>query len=122
VPAWSPDGRWIALFAIGAKRFTNVELVPATGGVMRPISFLANAYANTLAWSPDGTFILFDVAAHRGRRARACRFASTHAAVPRGFVPRPVHGAQTSGDAYARAFARRSARARNTPGCAKSTG
>ena len=59
-PAWSPDGRWIALFAIGAKRFTNVELVPAAGGVMRPISFLANAYANTLAWSPDGTFILFD--------------------------------------------------------------
>lgn len=60
VPAWSPDGKWIALFAIGAKMFTNVEIVPAAGGVPRPVSFLANVYANSLAWSPDGTFILFD--------------------------------------------------------------
>jgi dipeptidyl aminopeptidase/acylaminoacyl peptidase len=58
-PVWSPDGRWIALFAIGAKRFTNVEVVPASGGVTRPVSFLANAYANSIAWSPDGTYILY---------------------------------------------------------------
>jgi Tol biopolymer transport system component len=58
-PVWSPDGRWLALFAIGAKRFTNVELVPTAGGVLRPATFLANAYASSLAWSPDGTFLLF---------------------------------------------------------------
>ncbi len=58
-PVWSPDGRWIAVFAIGAKRFTNVELAPAAGGVMRPATFLANAFADAIAWSPDGTFILF---------------------------------------------------------------
>jgi tricorn protease len=58
-PVWSPDGRWIALFAIGAKRFTNVEVVPVSGGVTRPVSFLANAYANSIAWSPDGTYILY---------------------------------------------------------------
>lgn len=58
-PVWSPDGKWIAVFAIGAKRFTNVELVPLAGGVMRPATFLANAGANSLAWSSDGTFILF---------------------------------------------------------------
>ncbi|HEX5069274.1 MAG TPA: S41 family peptidase [Vicinamibacterales bacterium] len=59
-PVWSPNGRWIALFAIGTKRFTNVQLVPAAGGVAQPVSFLANAYANSLAWSPDGSFLLFD--------------------------------------------------------------
>jgi C-terminal processing protease CtpA/Prc/Tol biopolymer transport system component len=55
----SIDGKWIAVFAIGAKRFTNVELVPMAGGVMRPATFLANASASSIAWSPDGTFLLF---------------------------------------------------------------
>ncbi len=59
-PAWSPDGRWIALFAIGTKAFTNVELVPAVGGTRVPVSFLANAFANSIAWSADGTYLLFD--------------------------------------------------------------
>lgn len=63
-PMFSPDGRWIALFAIGEKQFSNVNLVPfaadATPKVMQPVSFLANVYANTIAWSHDGTFLLFD--------------------------------------------------------------
>jgi len=61
-PVWSPDGKWIALFAIGSKSFTNVNLVPvaSTGGPLRPISFLANVYANTIAWSPDGRTVYFD--------------------------------------------------------------
>lgn len=58
-PAWSPDGKWIALFAVGAKAFTNVELVALAGGPPRPVSFLANANARSLAWSPDGTYVLF---------------------------------------------------------------
>jgi C-terminal processing protease CtpA/Prc/Tol biopolymer transport system component len=63
-PRWSPDGRWIALFAIGEKQFTNVHLVPfaadATPKVMQPVSFLANVYANSIAWGHDGTYLLFD--------------------------------------------------------------
>ncbi|TAK13276.1 MAG: peptidase S41 [Acidobacteria bacterium] len=63
-PMISPDGRWIALFAIGEKQFTNVSLVPlaadATPKVLQPVSFLANAYANTIAWGRDGSFLLFD--------------------------------------------------------------
>ena len=43
------------------RRFTNVELVPARRRrPAAPVSFLANAYANTIAWSPDGTYLLFD--------------------------------------------------------------
>jgi len=60
-PAWSPDGAWIAVFAIGSKAFTNVELVPlAGGGPPRPISFLANVFAGSIAWGRDGTYLLFD--------------------------------------------------------------
>ncbi len=59
-PVWSPDGRWIALFAIGVKSFTNVELVPLDGGVRRPVSFLSNVYTNAIAWGRDGTYLLFD--------------------------------------------------------------
>jgi Tol biopolymer transport system component/C-terminal processing protease CtpA/Prc len=59
-PAWSPDGRWLAVFAIGTKAFTNVEIVPAEGGTLVPVSFLANTDANSMAWSADGTYLLFD--------------------------------------------------------------
>jgi tricorn protease len=58
--AWSPDGRWIAFFSAGTRGFTNVSVVPTAGGDARPVSFLANANANGVAWAPDGTFLLFD--------------------------------------------------------------
>src|SRR5262249_21213413 len=58
--AWSPDGRWIAFLDAGARGFTNVRVVPAAGGDAKPVSFLANGNATGVAWSPDGTFLLFD--------------------------------------------------------------
>ncbi|HYP25316.1 MAG TPA: S41 family peptidase [Blastocatellia bacterium] len=57
---WSPDSRWIAFMSVSGKQFKNVHVVPASGGAARPVSFLANAFSNTLSWSPDGTYILFD--------------------------------------------------------------
>jgi len=58
--AWSPDGRWLAFRAVSGKGFTNVHVVPASGGESRPASGLANVFSNTVSWSPDGKFILFD--------------------------------------------------------------
>ena len=59
--AWSPDGRWIAyLPSAGNKQFTNVHVVSATGGPSRQVSWLANSFANSVSWSPDGTYLLFD--------------------------------------------------------------
>ena len=58
--AWSPDGKWVAFLNAGARGFTNVSLVPAAGGEVKPVSFLANGNASGVAWSPDGTFLLFD--------------------------------------------------------------
>ncbi len=57
---WSPDGQWLGLFTIGQKMFKNVELVPVAGGARRAVSYLANTFADALAWSPDGTFLLFN--------------------------------------------------------------
>jgi Tol biopolymer transport system component len=58
--AWSPDSRWIAFMSSGEKTFKNAHLVPLAGGQASPISFLANVFNNTVSWSPDGKYILFD--------------------------------------------------------------
>ena len=59
---WSPDGRWLAYMPIGQKLFRNVHVaaVEPGGPPPRPLSFLANAGSNTVSWSPDGTYLLFD--------------------------------------------------------------
>jgi Tol biopolymer transport system component/C-terminal processing protease CtpA/Prc len=59
---WSPDNKWIAFLSYSpeTRSYTNAWVVPAAGGEARPVSFLANSNSSTLAWSPDGTFLLFD--------------------------------------------------------------
>lgn len=57
---WSPDGRWLAYAAYGAKTFRNVSVVPLTGGGGKPVSFLGNTFGGNLSWSPDGTYLLFN--------------------------------------------------------------
>src|SRR5215207_355412 len=59
--AFSPDGKWIAYMPVGQKLFRNVHVAQVEGdGRGRPVSFLANSGSNTVSWSTDGTFILFD--------------------------------------------------------------
>lgn len=57
---WSPDGRWLAFTPTGARNLTNVSVVPAAGGAARAVSFVGNTNTNTISWSPDGKFLLFD--------------------------------------------------------------
>ncbi|HEX8354027.1 MAG TPA: hypothetical protein VF611_14060, partial [Pyrinomonadaceae bacterium] len=58
---FSPDGKWVAFMPVGQKLFRNVYVAAVEGdGKARPVSFLANGGSNTVSWSPDGTFILFD--------------------------------------------------------------
>src|ERR1041384_4200033 len=59
---WSPDSKWIAYMPVGEKLFKNAYVVSASGGEGKQISFVANGGSKTIAWSPDGTFILFDTA------------------------------------------------------------
>ena len=80
------------------------------------MSFLSNANGGSIAWSPDGTYLLFDTsqrteeAAGRARRSRAA-----HAALPRRSVPRslsPARRAPARRPSRRRARGRRSATAR----------
>lgn len=57
---WSPDSKWIAYMPVGDKLFKNAFVVAAAGGESHAVSFLANVGSNTISWSPDGTFLLFD--------------------------------------------------------------
>lgn len=71
--AWSPDGRWLAYFATDTRLFTNVHVVAADGS--RPaqrISQLANSFAGSLAWAPDGTALYFDTQ-HRTENGQIAR-------------------------------------------------
>lgn len=57
---WSPDNRWIAYLTGGTKGFTNVQAAAIDGSADRAISFLANSFAGTVAWSRDGKTVWFD--------------------------------------------------------------
>jgi Tol biopolymer transport system component/C-terminal processing protease CtpA/Prc len=63
--AWSPDSRFIAYLSTGARSFSNVFIAPiqATASTKdragRQVSFLANTFAGSIAWSPDGTYLMY---------------------------------------------------------------
>ena len=59
---WSSDSKWVAFLAATARQISNVFVVPVSGGAARQASFLANVFGRSMAWSPDGTFLLFDTA------------------------------------------------------------
>ncbi len=57
--AWSPDGRQIAYLDKAHGVFSNVFVAPAAGGKPLQLSYLANASAGGLVWSPNAKFLLF---------------------------------------------------------------
>jgi len=57
---WSPDSKWIAYVPIAENQFKNVNVVSIDGSASGSASYLANVFNNTISWSPDGAYILFD--------------------------------------------------------------
>src|SRR5450432_747634 len=57
---WSPDGKWIAYTSTEDRGLRNVYVVPSGGGAARPLTFLSNGNVNSIEWSPDGKFLLFE--------------------------------------------------------------
>jgi Tol biopolymer transport system component/C-terminal processing protease CtpA/Prc len=57
---WSPDGKWIAYVPVAENQFKNVNVVAVDGSASGPASYLANVFNNTVSWSPDGAYVLFD--------------------------------------------------------------
>ena len=109
--AWSPDSKWIVYADAGAQTLRNLYVVRASGGAGREISFLANTNVNSIQWSPDGDFVLYET----GQRTETPQVARIDL-VPRqpNFVeekfddlfkpepPRQGRGANTSGNANVR--------------------
>lgn len=59
VITWSPDGKWVGYLSDDADQFQNPHVVPAAGGEAHAVAFLPNVFGGSLAWSPDGTYLLF---------------------------------------------------------------
>ena len=57
---WSPDGKWLAYLPVAENQFKNVHVVSVEGGNGGPASYLANVFSNSISWSPDGAYVLFD--------------------------------------------------------------
>jgi Tol biopolymer transport system component/C-terminal processing protease CtpA/Prc len=56
---WSPDGKWLAYPSGGQGPFANPYVVSLNGGDAKPVGFLADGNMSPIAWSPDGTYLLF---------------------------------------------------------------
>ncbi len=59
--AWSPDSRSIAFTTVGGRGFTNVSVATVDDGPSsaKPVTFLANTFGGSVAWSPDATYLVF---------------------------------------------------------------
>ena len=70
--AFSPDNQWIAYLSASNRMFTNAWIAPAKGGTAQQVSFIGNVNGDSLAWSPDGTFLTFTTGqrTERGQVAR----------------------------------------------------
>jgi Tol biopolymer transport system component len=57
-PAWSPDGKWIAIAALHAGE-PRLFKIPEAGG---PAVAITDEYALDPAWSPSGSFLVYTAA------------------------------------------------------------
>jgi Tol biopolymer transport system component len=77
-PAWSPDGRTLAISRQLSATVWGVFLVPARGGTARPLLHDDGQQLNP-AWSPDGSEIAFAHRAASGRwQIETARVDGTH--------------------------------------------
>lgn len=60
---WSPDGNWIAMVRrdLTVERGDQLWLMRSDGSEPRPLTDAPNRAHGSLAWSPDGRYLLYDV-------------------------------------------------------------
>ncbi|HUB77951.1 MAG TPA: S41 family peptidase [Bryobacteraceae bacterium] len=58
--AWAPDDQWLAFVAADDHGLRNIYVAGAAGGEKHQVSFLANSNTNSVDWSPDGKFLIFE--------------------------------------------------------------
>ena len=58
--AWAPDNQWLAFVAADDHGLRNIYVAGAAGGEKHQVTFLANSNTNSVEWSPDGKFLIFE--------------------------------------------------------------
>ncbi len=62
---WSPDSQWLAFIATDTNFFNNVYVQHREADVPKQLTFLSNIGTDSILWSPDGNFILFNTGQYR---------------------------------------------------------
>jgi Tol biopolymer transport system component len=79
LPAFSPDGKWLAFLRDRSHRAGDIYVMPAAGGEPRRLTE-ENLYIAGLAWTPDSREIVFS--SPRGGLRRLWRIAATPGSKP----------------------------------------
>ncbi len=62
---WSPDSQWIAFIATDTNFFNNLYVQHREADVPKQLTFLSNIGTDSILWSPDGNFIIFNTGQYR---------------------------------------------------------
>ncbi len=101
VPAWSPDGKWIAYFQADETKYTayyldKLAVIPASGGAARlPTAALDRAVTGQILWARDGESV--QVVVEDDRTTYVARVGVATGAVERLTTGRRTVGAITPG-------------------------
>ena len=62
---WSPDSQWLAFIATDTNFFSNLYVQHIESDTPKQLTFLSNISTNSILWSPDGKFIIFNTGQYR---------------------------------------------------------
>ena len=62
---WSPDSQWLAFIATDTNFFNNLYVQHREADVPKQLTFLSNIGTDSILWSPDGKFIIFNTGQYR---------------------------------------------------------
>ena len=62
---WSPDSQWLAFIATDTNFFNNLYVQHIEADTPKQLTFLSNIGTDSLLWSPNGKFIIFNTGQYR---------------------------------------------------------
>ena len=62
---WSPDSQWLVFIATDVNFFNNLYVQHIEADTPKQLTFLSNIGTDSILWSPDGKFIIFNTGQYR---------------------------------------------------------